>query len=75
MEFHLDKEDVELLDRMVATSGLGKRTRFIRWLVWTWAEVEEAGERYPALDPPVKLSLVKDGLARKVEVPDGWKKG
>lgn len=85
----LTDEDVNRLDRLAAQSGLAKRSRFLRWLLWTWDQVEERarghglGQAEPSWDGhELRLAILKrsiglDGKARWipriVQMPDGWR--
>ncbi len=85
----LDEEDLVLLDRLVSRSGLRKRTRFLRWLLWVWKELQDLEDGEGAYeekgwgilvddDPehPVRLGYLKGNKFRGMKtLPDGWKKG
>lgn len=36
----MDEDDLKLLDALVAASGLRKRARFLRWLLWVWKDLQ-----------------------------------
>jgi hypothetical protein len=75
--FRMDftEEELGVLDKLVEQTGTRTRTRFIRWLIRTWAEVEKRGTEAPSWeeDPTVKLALLRQGRARSIEVQvDPW---
>jgi len=37
----LDEDDWELLEALVKASGLRNKTRFIRWLLWVWGDLQK----------------------------------
>jgi hypothetical protein len=41
VEFYLDEDDLKLLEALVAASGLRKRARFLRWLLWVWEDLQK----------------------------------
>jgi len=70
----LTEAEYRELEERARASGLKTATRYVRWLLRLWGEVEAIGGLAPSweLDPTVELALVRQGKARVVKKVDPW---